>query len=412
MDAPACRRVLGGVVSDRVQPIELGRCVAARLPAILGEVRDLLAERHPDYAQFVFDEMDEIVAAARGFVERLVEMAARDGSAVEYDSAFRLERALFEEIGRMHWRQDQNITGLLAAYRAGASVAWRHVADEALRAGVPAEMFAALASAVFAAVDQLSSATLHGYLEEQSHAAFARERLRDELTELLLSDRSDTAAIRAAAERARWELPRTAAVVLVDPDNEVGRRLLPRLGEACLRLRRPQRLVAVIPDLDGPGRRHRLREVVRGAHAVVGPCVPLDRLPASVRLAELALRLRRTGVLNDDPLFVDEHFDAILVHHDEQLLVELRARFLAPLAELPASTRDRLAETLVSWLTHLGNRRAVAAELHIHPQTVRYRLGRLRELFGSALDDPHTRSALLLAIAWGPPVPDDEENPG
>jgi hypothetical protein len=397
--------------SDRVASDALGRRVAARLPLILGEVQHLLAERHPEYARFVLDELDEIDAAARGFVQRLVARAASDGSEAEYDSAFRLERALFEEIGRAQCRQGRSVTSLLAAYRAGATVAWRHVADEALRADVPAETFAALAAAVFAAIDQLSAATLHGYLEEQSAAVAARERLRDELTELLLSDRSDTAAVRAAAERVGWDLPRTAAVVLVDPDNEVGRQLLARLGERCLRLRRAQRLVAVVPDADGPGRRARLRAAVCGAHAVIGPCVPLGRLPGSVHLAELAVRLRRTGILVDDPLFVDEHLDAILVHHDEHLLAELRARYLAPLADLPAPTRERLAETLASWLTHLGNRRAVAAELHVHPQTVRYRLGRLRELFGPTLDDPATRGALLLAIGWGPATPAIEENP-
>jgi hypothetical protein len=51
---------------------------------------------------------------------------------------------------------------------------------------------------------------------------------------------------------------------------------------------------------------------------------------------------------------------------------------------------------------NMGNRKAVADELHVHPQTVRYRLTQLRELFGSALDDPATRAALLLALAWGP----------
>ena len=38
----------------------------------------------------------------------------------------------------------------------------------------------------------------------------------------------------------------------------------------------------------------------------------------------------------------------------------------------------------------------------MHPQTVRYRLGRLRELFGSTLDDPAIRAALLLAPARDP----------
>jgi DNA-binding PucR family transcriptional regulator len=41
---------------------------------------------------------------------------------------------------------------------------------------------------------------------------------------------------------------------------------------------------------------------------------------------------------------------------------------------------------------------AVAAALHVHPQTVRYRLKRLRELFGERLDDPRVRFELALAL--------------
>lgn len=66
-------------------------------------------------------------------------------------------------------------------------------------------------------------------------------------------------------------------------------------------------------------------------------------------------------------------------------------------------TRQRLCETLASWLRHLGDRRAVAEELHIHPQTVRYRVSQLRELFGDSLDDPDNRRRLTLALAWGLP---------
>lgn len=36
----------------------------------------------------------------------------------------------------------------------------------------------------------------------------------------------------------------------------------------------------------------------------------------------------------------------------------------------------------------MGERRAIAAELHVHPQTVSYRLTRLHELFGADLHDP------------------------
>jgi DNA-binding PucR family transcriptional regulator len=41
----------------------------------------------------------------------------------------------------------------------------------------------------------------------------------------------------------------------------------------------------------------------------------------------------------------------------------------------------------------------VAAELFVHPQTVRYRMGQLRDLYGERLEDP--RSVLDLTLALG-----------
>jgi hypothetical protein len=391
---------------DHVRLQDLVAAVIKRLPAILAEVRGLLAEQQPDYAGFLVGDFDEVLGAAEGFIARLVGLALRDPSTMASELASGVEQALFEEIGRIHYQQQRDLTPLLGAYRTGAAVAWRHVSDTALQLGVPAETFAGLAAVVFAAVDQLSSASLRGYVQAQTSAGHARQRLRDELAELLLSDRSDTATVQAAAARAGWSLPRQAAVVLINSDNEVGRIVLDRMDDSCLRLRRGQMLVAIVPDPEGPGGRKRLATALCGGGAVVGFTVPLDRLPASVGLAEHAARLRQANVLPEDPLFVDEHLDAMVVHRDHRLLAALRAQYLAPLAALPEHTRDRLLETLTSWLMNMGNRKTVADELHVHPQTVRYRLAQLRELFGSTLDDPAARAALLLALAWGPAATD------
>jgi DNA-binding PucR family transcriptional regulator len=102
---------------------------------------------------------------------------------------------------------------------------------------------------------------------------------------------------------------------------------------------------------------------------------------------------------------VEEHLDALLVHQDRRLLEGLRERCLRPLEAAAPSSRDPLRETLRSWLVHMGDQRTVAAELHVHPQTVRYRLGRLRELFGADLDDPEVRRRLFLALAWEDAAP-------
>ncbi|MCU1681891.1 MAG: PucR family transcriptional regulator [Amycolatopsis sp.] len=380
---------------------DLEPIVVNRLPAILGEVRDLLGEQHPDYAAFLAEEFDEVVTASQGFVHRLISLAEQPEERFP-DLEPGVEQVVFEEIGRVQYRQGRDVTSLLSAYRMGARVAWRHVSETALGLDVQAEAFASLASTVFAIVDQLSEASLRGYLLEQADAVRTQERLRDELTELLLSDRADMATVRAAAVLARWTIPRSAAVVLVDQDNELGRALLARLDDTCLRLRRPGVLVTVVPDPSGPGRRAWLARALRGAGAVVGASVPVGRLPASLRIAEVTARLRRDHLLSDDPVFADEHLDAIIVHRDDRLLDALRRRSLAPLDELSESSRERLSTTLTSWLRHLGDRKAIAEELHIHPQTVRYRMGQLHTLFGPSLDDPSTRATLMLALNWGP----------
>ena len=87
-----------------------------------------------------------------------------------------------------------------------------------------------------------------------------------------------------------------------------------------------------------------------------------------------------------------------LILHADRLLAERLVERLAPLLALPAGEQKRLLATLRSWLGHQRHTPAVAAELHVHPQTVRYRLTRVRELLGSALDDPNARLELELAL--------------
>ena len=57
-----------------------------------------------------------------------------------------------------------------------------------------------------------------------------------------------------------------------------------------------------------------------------------------------------------------------------------------------------IEETLRLWLLLRGRREPVAEALFVHPQTVRYRVGQLRELFGEALDDPRAVADLLVAL--------------
>ncbi len=376
----------------------------ACLPELLSDVGKRLEDVAPSYAAFMHERRADVEPAAEIAVELLVALAEQ-GLANRTDASVwddDVDRALFEEIGRVQWREGHDIGTLLSAYQLGARLAWRHLGDAAVREGVAPDALSALAEAVFCFVDQLSSASTAGYLEEQAEASAARERSRDELVELLLSDRSNATAVRSAALRAGWPLPATAAIVFIEPQNEIGRSIVSRLDFNCLPVRHFGLFGAIVPDPSAPGRRERLRQHLAGSSAVIGHVVPLEMLAASARIAEVASRLQRSDILTDDPVFVDQHLDAIIVHRDAPLLAALQQQLLAPLAAAPPGSRDALRETLTSWLRHMGDRNAVAADLHVHPQTVRYRMGRLRELFGEELDQPDRRLALTLALAWNP----------
>ena len=377
------------------------------MPEMLQGVSRALAGVDQEYADFLAEGCAHAVAPAEVALRRLVWGAQQslrsrqEGDVADVgpestglgSDADGLIWALFEELGREQWRRDRPVGRLLSAYQVGGRAAWRFMSGIAVELGVPADALAALAEQVFALVDRLGSVTITGYVDEQSGSARTRERLREELAERLLSDRADPAVVAAAAQRAGWVLPSCAAVVLVPSDAADEHPLDP----AWLLLRRATGAVLIVPDAAAPGVRGRVARALRGMPAVVGPAVPLGRLAESLALAEAALPL---GDADAGPFFVEEHLDALLVHQDRRLLGALRERSLQPLAGAADSSREPLRETLRSWLVHMGDRRAVAAELHIHPQTVRYRLGRLRELFGPALDDPDLRRRLFLSLAW------------
>jgi DNA-binding PucR family transcriptional regulator len=127
-------------------------------------------------------------------------------------------------------------------------------------------------------------------------------------------------------------------------------------------------------------------------------------------VAEVAAQTLDRPMPGLGPLFAADHLDAIIVHRDRRLLEALREDQLRPLAAAAPGSRAALQQTLRSWLVHMGNRRAVSEELGVHPQTVRYRLARVQELFGPVLHDPAGRLRLLLALGWepGPDAPVSE----
>jgi hypothetical protein len=278
----------------------------------------------------------------------------------------------------------------------GARVAWRELAETAVEAGVPADMLASFAELVFAYIDELSAASLSGHADELETSGRVRQGYLDRLSlGILRGDPAD--ALVAAAERADWVPPRTLTVVLV-PSVQVrpvhgllDPRTLSNVGDPSL----PDGVgVLLVPDAGGRARGGLVRSLA-GRSAVVGPARPWLAAATSYTRALRGLELRVAETTYD----TEEHLADLVLAADTEAVADLRARVLAPLADLRPATRQKLTETLLSWLLHQGRRDDIAAALFVHPQTVRYRMGQLRELYGDRLDDPATVRDLTIALA-------------
>jgi hypothetical protein len=378
--------------------------LSARLPVVAERTVTAVTAEVPGYAVALTGQrarnIEQAVQTALGSFLRLAAQAQNSDAGTPLQPA--LEGAY--ELGRGEARSGRSMDALLAAYRVGARVSWREFSATAVDCGLSASTLARFAELVFAYIDQLSAASVAGHTDELETTGRVRQRYREQLAELLLTG-ATADSVADAAQRADWSVPETLTAVLLpsthardaraalDPNTlAVAADVAGGTSEGLS--------VLLVPDADGPGRRHLLRSL-RGRAAVVGPVEPWLRVGTSYRRAARVQSLLAADGALDRPEAVDtdEHLALLVLTADPDALADLRVRALAPLASVRTSTADRLAETLRSWLLHHGRREEVAADLVVHPQTVRYRMTQLRELYGDKLTDPASVLELTIALA-------------
>jgi hypothetical protein len=328
---------------------------------------------------------------------------------------------MFRDLGRLLAIEGRSLGALHAALRVGARVTWHRLQEQARQGNGNPETFTRVGETVFWYLDELTASCSAGYAEARAELAGETSELRRRLLDLLTSGHAPPApAIGSLARAAGWPLPRRVAAVALSPlalSPLAGRsgRPLPPGVLADLTRRDPCLLIA---DPDGPGRRQQLATVLPGwlasagrapspgTLAAVGPSVPLAGAGGSLRWAARALALARRGVIRAEGgvdgaagiAWCEDHLPTLVLLADEDLAAALSRQALAPLRGLRPEQADRLALTLLAWMESADDANAAARRLHVHPQTIRYRLRQVSELFGDALGDPDTRFQLLLAL--------------
>ncbi len=391
-------------------PASVADLIEGEIEPISAEILESIAREVPEYARRLEGRFGRGIR--RGVGEALAQFVAliRDPDAGR-DSG----REVYLALGRGEQRAGRTLDSLQAAYRIGARVAWRRFADACRRAGLGTEPLSLLAEAVFAYIDELAADSVEGFSQAQAEVEDVRRRRRRELLTLLLADPpADTADLAAAARAAGWDVPAGLAALACAEEElaRVARRLPPEAlttvidGVGCV----------LLPDPEGPGRAEALARAAAEARVALGPTVTPGAAARSWALALALVRAEAAGALprprsvdgkprREDAaalLRVDDHLAALLLYESRDLAARIAARRLTPLADLTPKARTRMRETALAHLRHDGNAVAMAAEMHVHPQTARYRIARLRELLGDELDDPDVRFELQLALRAEP----------
>jgi hypothetical protein len=302
---------------------------------------------------------------------------------------------VFFDFGRSEVRAGRSVGSVLAAYRVGAQAAWRAMVETGDGAGIEPRALYALADAIFAYIDRLCTATVEGYAYEQSLGAVERVDARRRLVELAVRwPPASIPELTGAAADAGWRLPGELAVVAFRDERSA--RVASRLPPDALVARVDGTGWAIVGDPDGPGRRATILHGLRGVRAGIGPTVAPTAAAQSARLAERALALVAAG---EQPVLADDRRVDLLLLGDTAVARALVDDILeGPLSVAPAASRERLVETLAAWLEHQGEVRPAAEQLHVHTQTVRYRVAQLRELLGDRMGRPEGRLELELAL--------------
>jgi Fe2+ transport system protein FeoA len=235
-----------------------------------------------------------------------------------------------------------------------------------------------------------------------------RTALAAELVELAWSGDLSAAAMAARLRALGFAPERPIAVVASANDGRDTAYAAAGCDEPCVTARHRDATLFLV-ETDAEDVTDRLAGLVAdgGSDPVLGAGRPVTAPadPAGLRQS-VAEAITALGLAGTRPAGqrVVRHLDigahALLLDFvDRQVLLAFREAVLGPLERWDRGHGAELVHTLRTFLQHDGHWRATAAQLHIHHNTLRYRIDRVGALTGRAADSTAGRVDFALALA-------------
>ncbi|MEE2037986.1 helix-turn-helix domain-containing protein [Nocardiopsis sp. CT-R113] len=386
-------RVSAGLVRDRAGLVE--RIVAE----VYAEV--------PAYRALHGSQLAEVRAITGWLVSRSLELWVAGETRLPPEDVERLRG-----IGRSRAADGRSIGAVVRAHRVGSVAAVRVVCEYAAGKLDAADVFA-LSELWLTSIDQISESLSVGHAETAHRLDADRERARRAfLDDLLIGRQASRGAIRDRARTLGIAPPDPAVLVVAETEGtpadgspradtvSAGMGLLglvePAGADPLLTTRSGRVVLLASPDDAG-----RVAAVL-GAHPWRG-CVLAPRaladMSAAYRLADDAMETAPPHAFDPEGLLREADACVLaLLNGGPVTPASVRRTVLGPLL---SADHAHLLETLRAYFRE-GAATTAADALHVHAQTLRYRLRRVRELTGHDPHRPWPRFVLETACAIAP----------
>lgn len=381
--------------------VDLAAKAARRLPelcvAVTAEIRAQMAVYGVGSTVPLVDLQGSVEGNLRTMIEALT-----DPDSIDLGQA--------HATGTRRAQQGAPLPEVLRAFRIGFSALWDLLLDVASGSGEP-ELRALIATATsfWFLIDEYLEAVTAAYRQATTELVRSQRERRAGLLDTLFSGG-------VVNERAMWDIAQMldmphdgVFVVIAAQSDDLGSALLPGFEQALAARhigsawRHTASYELGIASVGAAERISELAAVLtrhaKGRVGVSPSFTGLENTPRALRLAHVA----RSSVAQGEPwvaCFEDSPL-AMLVAAAPDEAVDIAHRVLRPVLALPPAERAMLLDTLESWTRHGGSTKRAAAELHCHPNTVRYRLQRLQSELKLALTDPLAVSLVVVALrSW------------
>jgi PucR C-terminal helix-turn-helix domain/GGDEF-like domain len=375
----------------------IGERLLRRADELATELTDLIRGTEPFYASVGVVPADDLrTSVLDNLVHILSRFAGRPTPGLEAP----------RETGRRRAEQGVPVAVILHAYRIAGKFLWAAILAEAEGSDINPTALLEAASDLWFIIDELSGEVTSSYRDTIDERARRDQQTRNAMLDVLLrGDVGDTSLIWESIEALR--LPRRGTfVVAVARTPDPGVESIPN-AEDVLRHRGVQSVWRVEVDVHvgvlvlTPRLRVErlcalLTELTKGPVGLSESYDNLDQTPAALRQARLAYR---AAVPSGQGLIRYEQAPvAVLLAGAPEAAAMVADAVLGPVLALPQTECESILSTLRVWLDEEGATSEAAAKMHMHRNTVRYRLRRLEELTGRSLAQPSGLAELYLAL--------------